>query len=92
MSYNGWKNWETRNVALWCDNEEGIYRDRMQQKPRTADECEAFVREWFPRGTPDMADDDDVYGAKEAVDWDEIASHWRDDYSEDELEDEREMQ
>ena len=22
MSYNGWKNWETWNVALWIDNEE----------------------------------------------------------------------
>jgi hypothetical protein len=83
MSYNGWKNWETWNVALWCDNEEGIYRDRMRQKPRTAEECEAFAREWFPSGTPDMAD---AYEAREAVDWDEIASHWRDDYSEDELE------
>ena len=25
MSYNGWKNYETWNVALWIQNDEGIY-------------------------------------------------------------------
>tara|TARA_Y100001936_G_scaffold238969_1_gene271384 strand:- start:557 stop:784 length:228 start_codon:yes stop_codon:yes gene_type:complete len=25
MSYNGWKNYETWNVALWIGNDEGIY-------------------------------------------------------------------
>src|SRR5438093_8760230 len=31
-----------------------IHRDRMRRRPRTAEECEAFVRDWFPNGTPDM--------------------------------------
>jgi hypothetical protein len=86
MSYNGWKNWETWNVVLWCDNEEPIYRDRMARKLRTADEIEAFVREWFPEGTPDMEsrhEGRDVYDgldATEATDWEEIAEHWKEDY------------
>lgn len=82
MAYNGWKNWETWNTALWCDNEESIYRARMEAKPRTADECEAFVREYFPNGTPDMGNREiDPFDHDEIrVDWNEIAEHWADDY------------
>lgn len=91
MSYNGWKNWETWNVALWFDNEEAIYRDRMRRQPRTADEVEDFVRGWFPAGTPDIAQHEDPYQHDAVdVDWEEIAEHWADDYVEDEDETESE--
>lgn len=88
MSYNGWKNWETWNVALWCDKlgngGPAIYRDRMRVKPRTADECEQFVRDYFPSGTPDMETREiDPFDHDEVrVDWQEIAEHWADDYEE----------
>lgn len=26
MAYNGWPNYETWNVMLWLDNDEGLYR------------------------------------------------------------------
>ena len=81
MSYNGWKNWATWNVALWCDNEYAIYQDRMRSKPSTAKEVEEFVRNWFPAGTPDMKEND-PYEQRDDVDWQEIADHWKDDYAE----------
>jgi hypothetical protein len=70
MSYEGWKNWQTWNTASWCDKDKLIHRDRMRRRPRTAEECEAFVRDWFPNGTPDMTTNRDPYGAhvREAVD------------------------
>ena len=29
MSYNGWRNYETWNVALWIDNEQSTYSERV---------------------------------------------------------------
>lgn len=30
MSYNGWKNYETWNVALWLDNDQGTYNETRE--------------------------------------------------------------
>lgn len=35
MAYNGWKNYETWNVALWIDNERGSY-DEAREMARQA--------------------------------------------------------
>lgn len=36
MAYNGWKNYETWNVALWLGNDEGLYNmAREFKKSRT---------------------------------------------------------
>jgi len=75
MAYQGWKNWETWNVALWCDNNYGIYQERMYREVHTAEKAEAFVRDVFPNGTPDMKLDPYKHDAVD-VDWQEIADHW----------------
>lgn len=81
MSYNGWTNWETWNVALWVDNEEAIYRAKCRKftitepSPRNV---ELFVGEWFPDGTPDM----DSPAEMRAVNWDEIAENWAIEFAE----------
>ena len=40
MSYNGWKNYETWNVALWIDNDEGSYTYAREQLAEIRDETE----------------------------------------------------
>jgi hypothetical protein len=57
MSYNGWKNYETWNVALWLGNEEPLYREmraRAADKKFSGVSIRAFVEECMPNGTPDF--------------------------------------
>lgn len=54
--YNGWKNYETWNVALWIQNEEGLYeiakRFRRRGYKDLVKTFEAFDGDWAFR-TPD---------------------------------------
>ncbi len=48
MAYNGWKNYETWNVALWIDNDQGAYHMRQEWAQESWNEAEAdrtFTRE-----------------------------------------------
>lgn len=48
MAYNGWKNYETWNVALWIDNDQSTYNMRSEWAQEIWDESEAdrnFTRE-----------------------------------------------
>lgn len=54
-SYNGWANWETWNVALWIQNDEGIYNTARMFRHRS-NPYAAFIdsmRECGFRRTPD---------------------------------------
>ena len=49
ISYNGWENYQTWNVALWINNEEGLYHLAME-----AGDYETFVKEvGVGNATPD---------------------------------------
>lgn len=74
-SYNGRANWETWNLKLWLDNDEGTYREVQRMLRRSSsvenleDQLKGFCIEVFPDGTPDMDGAKDLF----AVDWTEIA-------------------
>lgn len=73
--YNGWANWETWQINLWLDNEEPLYREKVRFLRRgdlDDSQVEAFCREQFPEGTPDMDP-----GDLEKVEWSEIGDHFR---------------
>jgi hypothetical protein len=55
--YNGWNNYETWNVALWIDNDQGGYSQRQEMVQDAWDNAEAdknFTRE--ERATLSLAD------------------------------------
>ena len=82
-NYNGWTNYATWNTALWVDNEEYTYFTRIDEQKRivewTAAHVEAFVREVFPDGTPDMQDGVMMRDGLNAVNYEEIATHWNEE-------------
>lgn len=51
--YNGWKNRETWNVALWADNDEGSYKYVQSQKPYNVAKAKRVAQELFGDATPD---------------------------------------
>jgi hypothetical protein len=53
--YNGWKNHDTWNIALWFGNEEALYRMVARRPhPFTTQSARRLVMEVYPEGTPDM--------------------------------------
>jgi len=66
--YNGYSNYETWNVCLWINNDEGLYRAYPRNRVRSARSCEEAVRDLMPNGTPDMDGPQDY----DKVDWSEV--------------------
>jgi len=51
MSYNGWQNYETWNVALWVQNDEGLYH--LALRCRDYKQFRDLMRELESFETPD---------------------------------------
>jgi hypothetical protein len=76
MAYQGWKNWETWNIALWFGNDEGLYRTVLDYRGKfNSAKAKDFVLETLPEGTPDMKDlsPGKLHTAYSIVSWREIA-------------------
>lgn len=58
VGYNGYRNWETWNVALWFANDEPLYRSaraHIREFGRfNAARAKDFVKQALPKGTPDF--------------------------------------
>jgi len=78
-SYNGWTNWETWNMALWADNEEKIYKDRVAMQKKIKSWDKNSIKKWFmkfyPKGSPDM----DSPSELNKVNWQELADKFNDE-------------
>ena len=78
--YNGWKNYETWNVNLWIQNDEGFYHRMVEELTDILDrhendwenvslaEVRGMVRDVIGYQTPDGVRTDDP-----AIDWNEIS-------------------
>lgn len=91
LTYNGWTNYATWNVNLWCDNESGMYFRKLNLLESLGHPCTAFDAETIAiavlgeRGTPDLSGPDSVDEPGwrwQDVNWEEIAEHWADEIAE----------
>lgn len=83
MTYNGYKNWETWNLVLWLQNEEGSYHAARAMVADAGDGAPDALREMIADANP-LADAPSWYGdvllaAIEAVDWQEVAAAFQDE-------------
>lgn len=77
MTYEGWTNWETWNVALHFDNDFALYCSKLEflhnTDEVTAEAVKAFVTKVLPRGTKDMGGPSHQM---RRVSWQELAESW----------------
>ena len=67
--YNGWKNYETWNVALWIDNDEGL--NELARECESYSEFVEVLRELGVTETPD-----EVAWNDSGIDRAELSSVW----------------
>lgn len=76
-TYNGWCNYETWNVNLWLDNEQGSYEEKRDIIRRASSKHKAAqaLRDYVEETMPDLGANmwaDLLSAAMSEVDWDEI--------------------
>lgn len=94
MAYNGWTNYETWNVALWIDNEQGSYSfrcdlaqeiyddadgDMDEAKRKLADSLKDYIEDMNPLASQASVFSDLLGAALGEVDWYEIAENFLED-------------
>jgi len=86
MSYNGWTNWETWNVAMWIGNDEMYHRMMTQGAKGDWEQFKALAMQFGITKTPDGVSFEDP-----KVNQDEISkAHSEDQKEMDEYEEEEE--
>jgi hypothetical protein len=82
-TYQGYTNYETWAVALWVDNDEGLYRARraLLAGMSTVEDHEKAnaLKEWVEEMMPDVGATlwaDLLGGALSEVNWIELARNW----------------
>jgi hypothetical protein len=70
MSYNGYKNYETWNVALWISNDEGLYN--ISRECANYTEFKDYIREC--NGSIAVETPDNVAWNDSGIDEDEVNS------------------
>jgi hypothetical protein len=90
MSYNGYTNYETWNVGVWIDNDEGLLDQiidlthHASEEPELAESIKEFVMDpetsLFPE-LPNGLASDILTNAISRIDWYEIAKSFWDEYA-----------
>ena len=60
MSYNGWTNWQTWNVATWIDNDEMFHRMMTQGAKGNWEQFKALAMQFGITKTPDGVSFEDL--------------------------------
>jgi hypothetical protein len=75
-TYNGWANYDTWNVMLWLDNDEGLYKESCRyfeavRRYRKRPTYKGLI-EWLSEGTITASTPDDVLWLGDTLNYTEL--------------------